>query len=135
MPSSTQMLKQVRKAMTAVAQEPCTPTQTALLALIDLYLNEMMLQDVSAFYPDYLAQGRSLLAKGLRLAASNSNALTTLRDNLTAESRYELFEAEIYKLNDGLAALIKTLDESRSAEHKDYLNRVITLPSNVDAVH
>ncbi|MDD5177645.1 MAG: phosphotransferase family protein [Sterolibacterium sp.] len=127
MPRNIQMLKQVRNVTTAVNQTTIDPEHKALLSVADLYLNELMLQDAPAFYLDFLKRGKALLAEGRSLATrlgKKPAEPVALRNDIDAEKRIEVVNAEIEALYDCMLEVVKAIDESRSAEEKDYLVRM-----------
>ena len=133
MPRNIQMLKQVRNAVQRVNSAVDDPNHKMQLAIADMFLNEIMLQDEPGFYLDFLAQGRSLVADGIRIAAAHGNTVAApkLRTDLSAESRIEAINVEVGALNAALLDVVKALDESRSAEEKDFMKRVSTWESSL----
>ena len=68
MPGNLQLLKQVRNAAIGINQTTDNPEYQALLTATDYVLNELMLQDDSAFYIDYIERGKAVLEEGRILA-------------------------------------------------------------------
>jgi aminoglycoside phosphotransferase (APT) family kinase protein len=127
MSRNIQLLKQVRNAAATINQTTNNSEYKAILTAADYLFNELMLQDSSDFYLQYIAQGKILLTEGNALAKKMdqpATALHQLRDDLTAEMRIEVINSEIDKLHLCLNAVVKALDEGRSAAEKDYLIRL-----------
>jgi aminoglycoside phosphotransferase (APT) family kinase protein len=134
MPRNIQLLKQVRHAVKTVSESTDNPNHKMQLSISDMFLNELMLQDQPRFYLDFLHRGKLLLAEGAKLAARYGKSIapsTALRDDLHEESRNEVINDEIDALNQALVAEVQVLDESRSAEEKDFLERITAWESGL----
>jgi aminoglycoside phosphotransferase (APT) family kinase protein len=139
MARNIQLLKQVRKVTTAIAAATENAEHKSLLSVVDLYLNELMLQDSSAFGVEFLSQGRALLAEGAKLAAAVGaappSAPAALRTDLDSTARIEVIDAQIDLLFGCLLDVVKRLDESRSPAEKDYLVRLSQWESRLYTHH
>ena len=125
MASNLQMLKQVRAVTSLIAQTTDNAGHKSLLSVADIYLNNLLLQQAPQFYLDLVAQGRALVEEGVSLAAKSGAKLTLPSEPaaLHPDSRMEAIDAHIEALFDRMVAIIGLLDESRSAQEKDFLAR------------
>ena len=128
MPRNIQLLKQIRNAALAVSQGVEDPNQKMQLAIADMFLNELMLQEDSRFYLDYIREGTTLLSEGSKLA---NLKMPTLRNDLSEESRIESINTEIEAVRAALVPVVKALDEDRSAAEKDFLVRATVWESSL----
>jgi aminoglycoside phosphotransferase (APT) family kinase protein len=126
MPRNIQLLKQVRSVTTQLNHAIDNPDTKVLISIADLFLNELMQREETGFYIDFLKRGKALLADGIKLAAAQSQTVTTpeLRDDLNDESRIEAIDREIALLYEALFSVARVLDENRSAAEKAWLVNV-----------
>lgn len=123
MSNTLKLLHQVRNTASTVAGSSTNPEHAALLAYVDMVMNELLLQESPAFYLEYIAKGKGIYAQGLALLKQMGVSLeaVALRDDLSEELRDEIFDAEIQKLHDALTQVVQALDENRSFDEKKYL--------------
>ena len=124
MANTIQLLKLVRTAAATINSTTDNPEYKALLTSADTVLNELLLEASPDFYLQHLVQGKALLDEGKKLVATMGQsvaAVVALRDDLSAEMRIEVFDAEISKLYQCFLSIVELLDEGRSAAEKTYL--------------
>ena len=127
MASNLQMLKQVRAVTSLIAQTTDNAGHKSLLSVADIYLNNLLLQQAPQFYLELVEQGRALVEEGAGLAAKLNKKLLlppAPAIEVHPDSRMETIDTHIHALFDRLVAIIGVLDESRSAQEKDFLVRV-----------
>ena len=126
MPRNIQLLKQVRSAVSAVCRDSENADHKVQLGIVDMYLNELMQQDDAVFYLDFLAGGRALLQEGVALASRHGGVPKPAVPfkQLDEGSRAELINADIDTLNEALVGVVTLLQEHRSEEERDYLQRL-----------
>jgi aminoglycoside phosphotransferase (APT) family kinase protein len=122
MTKNIRLLNHLRNAAARINSTTDNTEYKILMSAADLVLNELMLQSSTDFYLSYFEQGKKLLAEGKKLAGEIS--LPVLRDDLTTETRFDIFDAQIVLLHEALVVLVNALDESRSPAEKDFLNRL-----------
>jgi aminoglycoside phosphotransferase (APT) family kinase protein len=123
MPKNIQLLKQLRNTAATINQTAGNPEHKTLLTSMDFVLNELLLQDSSLFYLNYIAEGKALLREG-RTIANQPHLADQFRDDLHADFRIDIFNAEIVKLHAALQETVAMLDESRAPAEKSFLVRL-----------
>jgi aminoglycoside phosphotransferase (APT) family kinase protein len=133
MPRNIQLLKQIRSTVNAVCRQTDNPNHKVQLGIVDMYLNELMLQDEAPFYLDYLARGRALLLEGAALASRRDTASMDAAPHrhLDTDSRIEAINREINALNAALVSVVQALQENRSTAEKDFLQRLTAWESSL----
>jgi aminoglycoside phosphotransferase (APT) family kinase protein len=125
MPRNIQLLKQVRNAATTINATTENPEYKALLAGVDVALNELMLQDNADFYLQYIERGRLLVDQGRallkRLDISVPPLFSDSRKSVHANLRSDVLHEEMDRLQQDLSLLTSHLDEGNSAEEKTFL--------------
>ena len=127
MAKNIQMLKQARHAAAGINQTTNNPEYKAILTAMDFLFNELMLQDSSVFYVDYLARGKALQTEGAALAAKLGKSPVIphkIRNDLTVETRIEVINDEIERLHQNVTGVVNVLDESHSTEEQAWLTRM-----------
>ena len=102
------------RGIRSIAGEGANPAHRVALASVDVLINELLLREDPGFYLDHIARGKALLAEGRTLAASLGKAVpnpSALRDDLNAELRGRVLDAEIDRLGRSLSDVGNQLDE------------------------
>ena len=136
MSKNVQLLKQVRRVVSSLAQSPENAENKVVLSIAEMFLNELMLQEQPAFYVEFLDKGKALLRQGIAIAAKNGKVIAypeALQGDLHDKLRIEAIDAEINALNDALLIVVAALDESRSVEEKDFMVRLADWESSLYA--
>jgi aminoglycoside phosphotransferase (APT) family kinase protein len=124
MPKHIQLLKQIKNATAAIHLTIVNSEQKALLHGIEVTLNELMRQYDSDFYLEYIASGRRLVSEGTRLLIDLRQTVpdlpVNLRDDLNADLKSDIFDAEMRHLNQCLVTIVSSLNESRSGPEKAF---------------
>jgi aminoglycoside phosphotransferase (APT) family kinase protein len=129
MPTTSRLLQQLRAVMKTVREGSSDPAHIALLTGADMVANELLLQDASDYYVQYLRDGQALLDEGLALIAQSNMAgvsTTPLRADIDAQQRYEILQAEVRTLRGNLWRIVERLKERCAAQVQAYLARVST---------
>lgn len=132
MTSSIKLLKQIRSATQRIHATADNPEHKSALAVVDVLLNELMLQEDRGFYLRLLQQGESLLREGEALAkcAGLQIAEQLTWDSFDETQRIEAFDVQIDQLFDALAAIVGVLEEEHDPQ-KSWHSRVTQWESSL----